>query len=496
MSSYPVVEFRPSPVPAMYGALFQATIIYFLFKTLGDETAVPAWFAAYPFGIITLLSGCFAASSHRSKVRENRIRVDETGITYNFNKRILFKDVSEIKFAIHTVGDIKFRSATITPQKGTSFRFGALPISDLRWEGIQNIEDAGLLLSLITAGTKSKPLYPAAWTNYDETVEESSAPVKKKSFASNFKAAYGLIPVLFKILPKVATVALKLVKTLKPAGAVAALGIYSVVFSWKFAFGLVGMILLHECGHVYAMWRCGLKVKGIYFIPFFGGVAMSDGLAPTRLQNAYIAINGPVWGTALAVACLVVYFLSAGNWPTFAGLAAWGALINLFNLLPILPLDGGRILSDLAHSRGSRWGATAVAASLLFGGVVGYLNGLQLLVLMVIIGAGEFGHQLDAARLGAVASSLGKRRKVSFEESEHFHSFVAAVETGRTTGAETQTRKIRFEEMEKEARQVPMSIWEGKFILGGYGGLVVILGSLLYFIRNIPGAGEAIDFLR
>lgn len=104
---------------------------------------------------------------------------------------------------------------------------------------------------------------------------------------------------------------------------------------------LMGILLLHELGHVAAMWLVGLPVKGIYFVPFIGAVSMSAGRERSDLESGFIALMGPLMSLAPTLLLLAVH-LNGG--PVLAGAAALvAALLNLFNLLPVLPLDGGHV---------------------------------------------------------------------------------------------------------------------------------------------------------
>ena len=125
-------------------------------------------------------------------------------------------------------------------------------------------------------------------------------------------------------------------------------GAYALISPIWFAVGLVLLILVHEIGHVLAAKRKGLPVSLPLFIPFIGALIMMKKHPKDAVTEAYIAMGGPVVGTAGA---LVVYGVGiALNNPFLLVLANVGFLINLFNLIPIHPLDGGRISTAV-----SRW---------------------------------------------------------------------------------------------------------------------------------------------
>ncbi|PHR85061.1 MAG: site-2 protease family protein [Colwellia sp.] len=176
----------------------------------------------------------------------------------------------------------------------------------------------------------------------------------------------------------------KVIKVLFAAGSLAA---YSWLFSIEFAIALVLCLVFHEYGHIKAMKYFGLKTKGIYLIPFVGGLALSDDKINTRWQDIVISIMGPFFGLILSIACLVGYWLT--DIEILAGLAVFNALLNLFNLLPILPLDGGHVLKSIAFSINSKVGLVACVLGAVFGVYISYHFGLALLGFLLAIGSIE-----------------------------------------------------------------------------------------------------------
>jgi Zn-dependent protease len=121
---------------------------------------------------------------------------------------------------------------------------------------------------------------------------------------------------------------------------------YAVMWGLWFAVGFVALILVHECGHLWAARRVGLRVGAPVFIPFMGAfIALKE--APRNAWiEAQVGIGGPLLGTAGAVACEGLY-LATGE-PLFHALAYTGCFLNLFNLAPVGFLDGGRIATALS----------------------------------------------------------------------------------------------------------------------------------------------------
>lgn len=176
----------------------------------------------------------------------------------------------------------------------------------------------------------------------------------------------------------------KVIKVLFAAGSLAA---YSWLFSIEFAIALILCLVFHEYGHIKAMKYFGLKTKGIYLIPFVGGLALSDDKINTRWQDIVISIMGPFFGLILSIACLIGYWLT--DIEILAGLAVFNALLNLFNMLPVLPLDGGHVLKSIAFSINSRVGIVACVLGAALGVYISYHFGLALLGFLLAIGSIE-----------------------------------------------------------------------------------------------------------
>jgi len=126
----------------------------------------------------------------------------------------------------------------------------------------------------------------------------------------------------------------------------ASIWLYALSWGWWFALGFVLLIFVHECGHLLAAKRVGLKVGAPVFIPFMGAfIALKE--APRNAWiEAQVGIGGPLLGAAGAAVCDGIY-LATGN-PLFRALAYTGFFLNLFNLAPVGFLDGGRIVTALS----------------------------------------------------------------------------------------------------------------------------------------------------
>ncbi|HEV3195665.1 MAG TPA: site-2 protease family protein [Candidatus Cybelea sp.] len=122
------------------------------------------------------------------------------------------------------------------------------------------------------------------------------------------------------------------------------LWIYVVIFGWKLAVVVMLLLLAHELGHYFAFRAYGLPARLPAFVPLFG--AFTAGAIPDDLeQDAYIALAGPLTGLGLAAVCYGVGQATGDRfWYACADLSAF---LNLFNMIPMPPFDGGRIIGAL-----------------------------------------------------------------------------------------------------------------------------------------------------
>lgn len=166
-------------------------------------------------------------------------------------------------------------------------------------------------------------------------------------------------------------VLVKLVKSakfVKFALLVASLGALALNRPIEAACAIIYAIFVHESGHVLAMKACGIKTSGMYFLPFLGAVAVSKEPARTRGQEWLIAIAGPGFGLLSLIPLLgVAYATGDAQWVGYAAIAAF---INLFNLLPIGILDGGRIVQAIAFSIAGWFGIAVFGLGLALGALV------------------------------------------------------------------------------------------------------------------------------
>jgi Zn-dependent protease len=179
-------------------------------------------------------------------------------------------------------------------------------------------------------------------------------------FAAKLKA-------LLLLLPK-----LKLFTT--SASMLVSIGAYSLIWGWKFALGFVLLLLVHELGHVIQLRREGIPASAPMFIPFLGALVAMKEMPKDAAAEARVGLAGPVLGSLAALVPLGLYALTGED--LFKALAFVGFFLNLFNLLPVLPLDGGRAMAAL-----SPW-MWLVGFALLIAAAIAFPNPIMLLILL------------------------------------------------------------------------------------------------------------------
>jgi Zn-dependent protease len=120
---------------------------------------------------------------------------------------------------------------------------------------------------------------------------------------------------------------------------------YALAFGWKLGVVFVLLILVHEMGHWVVLRGLGVRVSLPYFIPGLGAFVAQKEMTANNVQDAAAAIAGPAVGIAGSAICQA-YGIATGN-PFWIVAAHIGYLLNLFNLIPVLPLDGGRIAGSI-----------------------------------------------------------------------------------------------------------------------------------------------------
>lgn len=180
----------------------------------------------------------------------------------------------------------------------------------------------------------------------------------------------------------------KSVKMVKAGLAGASVVAYSWLFSWEFALIVIFSLVIHEYGHVWAMRAVGIPTRGFYLIPFVGGAAVPERAFASRLEEHFVAIAGPVFGLAQATLIYGLYVIY--QHPLLGAVAAWIAVLNLFNMIPITPLDGGRIVKCATMSVGPGIGMAVLTMGIFAGIAMMFWLKSWVLALVVLISLVEF----------------------------------------------------------------------------------------------------------
>jgi len=247
----------------------------------------------------------------------------------------------------------------------------------------------------------------------DETSPQPSAPQPYASTAPTFQIAphkrrrlgaqaVGVGAVILAFLAKFKTLLLLALKfkwilylakfALTGGSLILSIAAWALYFGWSFAAGFVILIFVHEIGHVIALRVRGIKAGAPVFIPFVGAFVAMKEMPKDAKAEAEVAIAGPLLGTAGAFAAyLIGTFTHHQIWYALASTAFF---INLFNLIPVVPLDGGRVMAALSPKL---W----VAGLILLAGTAVFVRGPGLLFVILLV-AISFGRVIAAFKPGAM----------------------------------------------------------------------------------------------
>ncbi|HXZ98918.1 MAG TPA: site-2 protease family protein [Candidatus Binatia bacterium] len=182
-----------------------------------------------------------------------------------------------------------------------------------------------------------------------------------------------------------------------------AIFLYAQFFGWAFGVGIVVIIFIHEMGHFLTSRAMGVPMSAPVFVPFLGAfTAAGRGFQSSRLTEAVIAVAGPVFGF---LATLGVFLWGLSQAVPFAfALSYFGFFITLFNLIPLVPLDGGRVASAI-----SKWfnlAGLAIFGVILVSQIAGSTDFNPFLLLIFVVGAYSVWGRFRASRLGNEAPPL------------------------------------------------------------------------------------------
>jgi len=191
------------------------------------------------------------------------------------------------------------------------------------------------------------PGYPLGLERPEHDPNAALGRPSRESFFKRRIAPLGaaLIALLAKI--KAILLLLPQIKILTTAGTMAvSIAAYTTIWGFWFAMGFVVLLLVHEMGHVIQLRREGIRASAPMFIPFMGAVVAAKSLGENAVAEARVGLAGPVLGTIGSAACLVIWQITGHDY--WRALGYTGFFLNLFNLLPVVPLDGGRAMAAMS----------------------------------------------------------------------------------------------------------------------------------------------------
>jgi Zn-dependent protease len=213
------------------------------------------------------------------------------------------------------------------------------------------------------------PDYPEPGLELAADPDPSAAALgRRQSRESFFKRRIAPIgAATLALLAKIKSILLLLpkIKVLTTAGTMAvSIAAYTTIWGFWFAMGFVVLLLVHEMGHVIELRRVGIRASAPMFIPFLGAVVASKSLGENALAEARVGLAGPILGTVGSAACLVIWQATGDDY--WRALGYTGFFLNLFNLLPVVPLDGGRAMAAMSPWMWFLGFAGIVALAILF----------------------------------------------------------------------------------------------------------------------------------
>jgi Zn-dependent protease len=205
-------------------------------------------------------------------------------------------------------------------------------------------------------------------------------PTERPSFLKRMGTAIAAVLVAIVKFGKVALLALPKIKFLSTSATMlVSIAAYAVIWGWQFGVGLVLLLFVHEMGHVIQLRREGVPATAPLFVPFLGAYVGMKEMPKDAAAEARVGLAGPVLGSVGCLVPLGLYAATGNN--LFRALAFFGFFLNLFNLLPFLPLDGGRAMAALSPAL---W---LVGFGLLAAVMIAYPNPIGVIIL--VLGAVE-----------------------------------------------------------------------------------------------------------
>lgn len=267
-------------------------------------------------------------------------------------------------------------------------------------------------------------------------------------------------------------------------------------WNWKFAIWLVPVLLLHETGHWVAMRIFGYRNLRMFFIPFFGAAVSGQHWNVAGWKKAIVSLAGPVPGILLGCALAIVSFFVNAEWLRYATYLLLA--INGFNLLPVLPLDGGHVLHATLFCR-NRWLDIAFRIAAICGLLLlGLVASKIFLYIAIALGIGlplafKMGKVVDGLRNQPVPPPLPSSARIPDETAQ---SIVTALKQEQPKGVTNkllaQQAVTIYETLNARPPNVPATLG----LLAVHGGsflLAVIFGFILMMSKYAGNFGDLLD---
>ena len=197
--------------------------------------------------------------------------------------------------------------------------------------------------------TSPSPTRPAP-ALYEPSPAPGGPPSPERTDRPLLKRLFGPLVLIGALVFKFGKAALLLLPKLKllttSASMLVSVAAYALIWGWKFAAGFVALLFVHELGHYIQLRREGIRPSGMVFIPFLGAAVFTRSLGGNALAEARVGLAGPILGS-LACAALIPVASATGD-EFWRALAFTGFFLNLFNLIPVVPFDGGRAMAAMA----------------------------------------------------------------------------------------------------------------------------------------------------
>jgi Zn-dependent protease len=281
--------------------------------------------------------------------------------------------------------------------------------------------------------------------------------------------------------------------------ALASFAAYTFLFTWQFAVIILGMLVIHEYGHLRCMKHYGMRTRGIYLIPLLGAAAVAEDNFPSRRAEATIALAGPLTGALVAAGTGLLYFATRNG--AFAAAAAWMALINLFNLLPVVPLDGGRVVKSITCSIGSRTGLVAVIAGMLLGAVLAVTADLWIFVILIPLGLLDYLHDRYQVKRAERRPKPGAGRHARIAEARSTPALPAPRDEPVRRELPEDRKHVSKDDAGpagagNPAAKAPLSPRASQAAFACYAGLAILLWLFILAMGHQPGAAAAMHALQ